>query len=307
MTKQTIWKRLLVSVGLAGALFLLGCNVSFGSHPLNEDEDMPTLIGRVHINGIAEPGKVLTADARELQGEGTVKLEWLRTSIEKTVILWVGVEYTVVSGDVDTVIRVRASRTGYSGFIYSEASMPIPAATNREYNVGETGPAGGSIIYRDLSGFSLTIANAPIRPSHYLELSKDSFANMKWESTSTGFTTISGTKQGTWENSVLKSAEGKRNTTFIRTILGKNSPAAHTAATYPGTGANGEIFSDWFLPSIIELQLIYEGNHLSDGVYWSSTQDDTDHAWALEIAGGISTRRSMLKSEANSVVPLRAF
>jgi len=311
MTKQTIWKRLLVSAALTGALFLVGCNLSFGPHVLHakDDEELPILIGRVHISGSAEPGGVLTVDARELQGEGTVSLDWLRTSSEKTVVVDLGLTYRVESTDVDMEISVRASRAGYSGFIYSEPVVPIPSAITKAYTLGETGPGGGTIFYHDPSGFALANANSSTRITHYLEFAHDCFSdrfkNIQWQSN--GYMDIKDTHLGSQENSVLKSIEGRRNTILILSILDDQAPAAYLAANYHWVAANGETFSDWFLPSILGLEHIHECEPLSDGVYWSSSQYDSQRAWTLYITGGKPYRVYRPKSEKHSILPVRAF
>jgi len=307
MTKKTIWKKLLVSAACAVVLLLAGCNLSFGVG--KDDEDLPALTGRVYINGDAKPGKELTVDTGELQGEGTVSLYWLRTSSEKTVEVGMGPTYIVKSTDVDMQISVRASRAGHSGFIYSEPKVPTPPAITKEYTEGDTGPGGGKIFYRDLEGFALTNANSSTRIAHYLEFAhdcfSDSFKNIQWQSN--GYTDIKGTNRGSQENSVLKSIEGRRNTILILSILDDQAPAAYVAANYQGVADDGKIFSDWFLPSITGLEHIHKCQALDDGVYWSSSQYDLKNAWALEIKEGTPKRVDKPKSEQHSILPVRAF
>ena len=130
-----------------------------------------------------------------------------------------------------------------------------------EYNVGDTGPAGGLVFY--------------INPNHetdgwrYLEAApsdcpgNDNSDRIQWGNICWRTTCATTTAIGT----------GKANTQKIVNIQGKGSYAAKLCC---GLTLNG--FSDWFLPSKDELNLMYENLHLhllggfASDLYWSSSE-----------------------------------
>lgn len=72
---------------------------------------------------------------------------------------------------------------------------------------------------------------------------------------------------------------------------------------------NNEFYSDWYLPSKYELNLMYLqrnliGNFTSD-MYWSSTEADVNKAWAQSFSNG--TMSSDPKSTIRRVRAIRAF
>lgn len=72
---------------------------------------------------------------------------------------------------------------------------------------------------------------------------------------------------------------------------------------------NNEFYSDWYLPSKYELNLLYQqrnlvGNFTSD-MYWSSTEADANKAWAQSFSNGIMS--SDPKSVIRRVRAIRAF
>lgn len=77
------------------------------------------------------------------------------------------------------------------------------------------------------------------------------------------------------ENEVGK---GKINTDSIIFVQGTGNYAANICAQLSFNG-----YSDWFLPSRNELNLLYQQRSqiggFTEGYYWSSTEYDTVHAW----------------------------
>jgi len=51
-------------------------------------------------------------------------------------------------------------------------------------------------------------------------------------------------------------------------------------------------YSDWFLPTLDELDLMYKNLHLkgvcdfADNNYWSSSENDANHAWTQNFTNG---------------------
>jgi hypothetical protein len=98
---------------------------------------------------------------------------------------------------------------------------------------------------------------------------------------------------------------GARNTRKIIDALGNSGTyAAKVCQDYRGGG-----YSDWFLPSKNELNLLYKrkavvGNLIS-GYYWSSTESDFKYAWSQYFGFGYQGLND--KKFAFFVRPVRAF
>jgi len=161
--------------------------------------------------------------------------------------------------------------------------------------VGDTGPAGGKIIYAAASGF--TVTGVGEFTAYYLEAAEDNLGSRQWSSTNQNVTGADGTAIGT----------GKANTAAILTTHSSaqaSSNAAKAASEHNGGGKN-----DWFLPSINELNEMYKARtHLgiSSGYFWSSTQTNTDNAQIWQFSGGSYTNRNK-SGTSNQVRPVRAF
>jgi hypothetical protein len=174
---------------------------------------------------------------------------------------------------------------------------------NKVYAVGETGPGGGKVFYKDEAGFLNTYTNTICR---YLEAAPDDAGNG---------TRFAWAKYGTeaYDNVTGTSAyigAGRMNTALIL-ATDETAPAALACINYRGGGK-----TDWFLPSIDELEAI-----ISSGVvpnvdfdeqtekycYWSSTQNKTsdDSAYYYHLKEG--KIRSNNKDFINHARPIRAF
>lgn len=150
-------------------------------------------------------------------------------------------------------------------------STPTPTATlNQTYEVGDTGPAGGTIFY-DKGTYS--------DGWRYLEFAPDDFRSVYWGVYGLD---ITGTETGI--------GSGKKNTELIIRVLnrrGEKGMAAQLCSSYILNSYN-----DWFLPSKDELNLLYtylKENVLLDsrygfnGWYYSSSQLNTAEAWGQVI------------------------
>ena len=108
---------------------------------------------------------------------------------------------------------------------------------------------------------------------------------------------------------------GADNTTTIISVQGatETSYAAGLARAYTGGG-----YTDWFLPSKDELNLMYlnratinttaasnSGSDFSNWYYWSSTEDDNGNAWYQNFSNGNQSNGN--KDSAISVRAVRAF
>jgi hypothetical protein len=139
------------------------------------------------------------------------------------------------------------------------------------YIVGDIGPAGGRIFY-DKGEYSDGWRYMEAAPA-------SSEIDVPWGADSLD---VIGTQLGI--------GSGKRNTELIIAgliDLGETGKAALMCREF---NING--FSDWFLPSRNELNLMYVNLHLqgigdfSGNWYWSSSQCCSDHAWYIDFDHG---------------------
>jgi len=141
--------------------------------------------------------------------------------------------------------------------------------------IGSIGPGGGTVFYHNPNGFTVTGADS--FTAYCLEAAPTNQAtrSVTWSSTYVNVTGATGTAIGT----------GKANTAAIIAAHSSDTAgnnAAKAAVAYTGGGK-----SDWFLPSIDELNEMYKARtHLgiSSGIFWSSSQIDNDTAWTQSFA-----------------------
>ncbi|AEJ02506.1 hypothetical protein Nit79A3_2752 [Nitrosomonas sp. Is79A3] len=136
------------------------------------------------------------------------------------------------------------------------------------YEIGKTGPAGGIVFHISDGGGNR------VRGHHGLEVAPVDQGMAAWGCYATEITGANGAAIGT----------GAKNTTDILTGCTEPGIAAELATNYELNG-----YTDWFLPSLEELNLIRRnlfplelGGFL--GGYWTSTEvsttGDSGFAWA---------------------------
>ena len=175
---------------------------------------------------------------------------------------------------VDTVT---SSRTLYVKWIN-------PSLT---YNIGDTGPGGGKIFYRDEEGFTVQGYGNAGNPgyfasytAHYLEVAPSSSGTAPWgayETYISGLSTLLGT--------------GRRNTQTIAAYFA-NTTETNRAAQIAAAATFGDK-NDWFLPSYRELDLLSSNRSLAgitiaNNRLWSSSQMNSDDAYQINF--GIDSR-----------------
>ena len=213
---------------------------------------LPILGGIVRIDDV---GNSLRANTASLGGNGTISFQWFRNgnSINQSN----NNTYDLQSADRNAVITVMVSRSGNSG---SVTSAPLTI----HYLIGDTGPGGGKIFYRDAGGFIMSNSG---EKAYYLEVAPvNQGTSLAWASS--GFEMINITGTGT------AIGTGMANTTAILAI-DTNAPAARVCKEYSNNGK-----SDWFLPSIGELKELYKQRSLINitaGWLWSSSQYNDGH------------------------------
>lgn len=158
-----------------------------------------------------------------------------------------------------TTYYIRAYYTNANGTTYGNQ---VTFATISSFSIGQT-YGGGKIFYIDGTG------------QHGLIVSlQDQSGGLQWQNGSEITTNAAGLAIGT----------GTANTTAIISVQGNGSYAASLCRLF----YNGGGFSDWYLPSLYELnQLNLVNNSLGlpdlQGGYWSSSEIDSDEAWTIFI------------------------
>jgi uncharacterized repeat protein (TIGR02543 family) len=224
-----------------------------------------------------------------------------------------GTNVTVL-GNTGNLVRSGYSFTGWtfnsdgSGTVYTQgqtfavgsADVTLYAkwTTLPTYSIRATGPAGGLIFY-DKGSYSGT-------PSwRYLEAAPASteWGSNVWGGYGTSVTGADGTAIGT----------GNQNTIDIVTQFGDSEPyegKTDYAAKLCSDLVYGG-YSDWFLPSKNELNLMYTNlkaagvGGFADIYYWSSSEDYAYHAWTQYFNYG--SQASNYKNIYKRVRAVRAF
>jgi len=143
--------------------------------------------------------------------------------------------------------------------------------TGETYKIGDYGPAGGIVFY-DKGIFS--------NGWRYLEAAP----------VETDFTARWGAYEKAVDGTSTVVGSGKRNTQFIIDRLKQLGEDGNAAQLCVSLNFNG--YTDWFLPSKDELDLMYK-NLKRNGLggfrnewYWSSSQYDRDIAWTQDFTNG---------------------
>jgi hypothetical protein len=127
----------------------------------------PILTGIVTITGIPREGMTLTANTSELGGSGTISYQWIRDDTE--IGGAVSSTYTVKNLDFGKTLKVKVSRSRYSGFV--EGSLMIPSPKTYTITLKKTGGAIGSggslqkIIFEDANGSRLATTSQAVDAS----------------------------------------------------------------------------------------------------------------------------------------------
>jgi hypothetical protein len=161
--------------------------------------DLPPLGGTVTVTGTAKVGETLTADISGLEGTGTVSYRWIRGDAVP-----VGTDqgsYVPVSADAGSTIKVRVTRSGYSGFVESAAAGPVAPAdpppltgtvtVTGTAKVGQTLTANtgglggtGTVSYQWLRGDAVPVGT---NQGSYVPVSADAGSTIKVRVTRSGY------------------------------------------------------------------------------------------------------------------------
>jgi hypothetical protein len=162
-----------------------------------------------------------------------------------------------------------------------------------EYNIGDTGPAGGIIFYRSRQGFFSGPTQSDLY--HYLEAwtsDVDGGSGVPWSGNTSTLVGTSTSLDAGYKNTV--------------DAVAQNS-TANRAITLSRLSRGG--FSDWFLPSKDELFEMWSqraaiGGFASD-VYWSSSEFNGTSVWRQLFPTG--TQNTQTKTTNAKVRPIRGF
>ena len=174
---------------------------------------------------------------------------------------------------------------------------PTAAGSSITYDIGDIGPGGGIIFYRNDYGFIMTDDS---QICHYLEAApEDMTPERRWSTkTEESFPDAARTGMGI--------GTGRKNT--ARIILADPytlyEHAALACYKYSGNGHD-----DWFLPGRDELHELYENRDEvgipCGGYYWSSSQFSHSAAWIVNFSNGAHSCE--LKNDTFRVRAIRAF
>ena len=186
-------------------------------------------------------------------------------------------QINLMAGDSYTLIVTATNKFGQDSdsIVISwgcdEDRTAEPATEEKAYDIGGTGPAGGLIFYIN--------PNYKKDGWHYLEAAPydQSSANIQWYNGRYIKTGAQATGVGT----------GEKNTKAIIDAQGLGNYAARICYDLELGG-----YSDWFLPSKDELNLMYEKlckkglGGFEAYYYWSSTEYHENGAWIRDFAYG---------------------
>jgi hypothetical protein len=166
--------------------------------------------------------------------------------------------------------------------------LAVTSCSGRTYKIGKTGPAGGIIFY-DKGTFS------------------DGWRYLEAAPAETEFTAEWGGVGTDVDGTSTEIGSGKRNTEIIVEQLGANSAAGLCSRL------DFKSFTDWFLPSKDELDLMYKNlkqmgtGGLDADWYWSSSQNkgSSRHAWIQNFSDGYHVNNN--KDTTYPVRAVRAF
>lgn len=190
----------------------------------------------------------------------------------------------------NSIYYVVAYATNIAGTSYGNV---ITVNTPKIYSIGETGPAGGTIIYQN--PFSDQGWN-------YLEAAPlDVNGQYPW--------TLGFTQTGVTDFMI---GAGYNNT---NSIVFQSGPGSNYAASVALNWIYGS-YSDWYLPSMNELKLIKEilfdqgqGGLTNSGTYWSSSEDANypQNAWTVKMSSGDNQIYTQAKNNNFRVRAIRRF
>jgi hypothetical protein len=208
----------------------------------------------------------------------------------------------IVPADDMLVIGKKVNRLR-DGTEYQEFAMSISEffALNYKYEIGQYVHSEGGVIFHRWLSKTAGTEPASGRVQNYLVMSINTVGTASWGL----FGTNVANSESTWD--------GLSNTNAIAAAGGSALDAAGLCLAYSALGK-----SDWYLPSIDELNKIWNNRRdVAQGLivasaspllltkYWSSTEYDKTRSYLKDFSGGTAAAES--KSNFNEVLPVRTF
>jgi hypothetical protein len=239
----------------------------------------------------SEPVTLLTAADITIAGTGVTPGAATKGVLNGFGKNWSLTVYDITAGDAEVSINKSGIESGEKNITLSDIT----------YSIGDPGPAGGIICYIDQMGF--TVNNVTC---HYLEAAPADIGPLAWASAANIPPANGGT--GSWLSifgTQAAIARGAANTAAIL-AADPDAPAAKACADY----GNNTVYDDWFLPSMDELNEMYQNKEVisgfGTGYYWSSTQSSSYNARILRFSDGAQIFIGN-KNVLYPVRPIRAF
>ena len=202
-------------------------------------------------------------------------------------------------------------RTGVEAKTCSNNGCNEISDINLTLALGDTGPAGGKIIYIEPTGFTVTSTTTAFTTytAYYLEAAPANAVGGTGAQTAMRWSTRSSSPYPDVTGTILAIGYGRNHTALIIAA----EKAAYPSDTYiyaalacDNYSASG--FTDWFLPSQGELYQLYLRRTdvgIASGWFWSSSQSSINTAFSQDFGSGNPTGN--VKNLSGSVRPVRAF
>jgi len=164
------------------------------------------------------------------------------------------------------------------------------------YKLGDTGPGGGKIFYISTTGFTVQGYGSPgdlgyfaTYTAHYLEAASSIFGpKIEWGDK--GGTLVAGittTTKLSDINDVSNIGQGRKDTLTIVAHMNSKGESGRAAQLCAASDFGGK--TDWFLPSLSELYLLYQNRAYAglanEGWFSSSSQYDINWSWVVAFQG----------------------
>lgn len=160
-------------------------------------------------------------------------------------------------------------------FLVLSSALVIFAAED-SYKIGDIGPGGGIVFYKNAAGFIVDDGSGNEVVCHYLEVSVQDLGCVTWSPSAESVIPeplygIGVGKLAT--NQILKNSKTK---------LSAENSAAYLCSKYKTSTTKA---GDWYLPTSDELRLVFKNltpemlKVTSTEFYWSSSEEENGRAW----------------------------
>jgi hypothetical protein len=229
--------------------------------------------------------------------------------------LGVGSTGTTISSGSGTFTISFTSPVATSGSVFkltlqSGAHTQSDCELGISCSVGEVGPAGGWIVYKNLGGFSC----GPTRSAtcYYLESAKSDWNSgsneFPWASSPHDGFFVGGSTANRSASSCDSIGCGYMNSKAAVEQGNDLTSAVGFSRAYAGGGK-----SDWYLPSLgefFEMARTLYGVDLVSSIYWTSSEKPASPVrgmWSTAAAGASGYSNYNVKSASHTIRPIRAF